>query len=322
MRLLRRTYTNLRTRKRSSAIASSSGASGLPYGIKRSFAPYTHHHPPQRKDAVASIVKQFHALTLDQRNRAVNRVLQQRSGAKLDEDIESIFVQADKDKDGLLNKHEFRAFLASRFSLKSIQATSDTQSLAKPTNEQLKLVMIASAIPFVGFGFVDNIIMLAAGDMIEDHFHATYHISMLCAAALGNTVSDVVGLSLGGIIETFARKIGIPDPQLSKAQANMSITHWCNFFASAGGITIGCLLGMFPLLFMNHSDDEVGGGNKETDKGDKASQQQPLEGAGGGGQQPDVVVSTAAASGTLVVVVAESSSQSSSMTASPTPSLV
>lgn len=302
MRLLRRTYTNLRTRKRSSAVASSSGASGLPYGINRTFAP---HHHPQRKDAVASIVKQFHALTLDQRNRAVNRVLQQRSTSKLDEDIEQIFVQADKDKDGLLNKHEFRAFLASRFSLKTIQASSDSQSLAKPSNEQLKLVMIASAIPFVGFGFVDNIIMLAAGDMIEDHFHATYHISMLCAAALGNTVSDVVGLSLGGIIETFARKIGIPDPQLTKAQANMSITHWCNFFASAGGITIGCLLGMFPLLFMSHTDeDETTGGEKgETSgKGDVTSQQ-PSGGAGG--QQS--VGGVTAASGTTVVV-AESSS--------------
>lgn len=293
MRLLRRTYTNLRTRKRSSAVASPSGS---PYGIKRTLAP---NHQQRRKDAVASIVKQFHALTLDQRNRAVNRVLQQRS-ARLDEDIESIFVQADKDKDGLLNKHEFQAFLASRFSLKSIQATSDSQSVAKPTNEQLKLVMIASAIPFVGFGFVDNIIMLAAGDMIEDHFRATYHISMLCAAALGNTVSDVVGLSLGGIIETFARKIGIPDPQLSKAQANMSITHWCNFFASAGGITIGCLLGMFPLLFMNHSDDDDVEG-KETGK----SPQQPLGGAVGG-QQPVVVVT--ATSGTSTIVVAESSS--------------
>lgn len=296
MRLLRRTYTNLRTRKRSSAVALSSDVSGSPYGIKRTLAPS---HQQRRKDAVASIVKQFHALTLDQRNRAVDRVLQQRS-ARLDEDIESIFVQADKDKDGLLNKHEFRAFLASRFSLKSIQATSDSQSVAKPTNEQLKLVMIASAIPFVGFGFVDNIIMLAAGDMIEDHFHAAYHISMLCAAALGNTVSDVVGLSLGGIIETFARKVGIPDPQLSKAQANMSITHWCNFFASAGGITIGCLLGMFPLLFMNHSDDDDVEG-KETGK----SPQQPLGGALGG-QQPVVVA--AAASETSTVVVAESSS--------------
>ncbi|GLE01580.1 hypothetical protein PINS_up010410 [Pythium insidiosum] len=132
----------------------------------------------------------------------------------------------------------------------------ENESTARPSNHQLKLVMLASAIPFIGFGFVDNIIMLAAGDMIEDHFHETFHISMLCAAALGNTVADVVGLSLGGIIESFVRRIGIPDPCLSKAQARMAITHWANFLASAGGITLGCILGMFPLLFMNHAKYE------------------------------------------------------------------
>lgn len=242
------------------ALSSPSGASAGSMAFKKP--------QPSRRDAVTSVVKQFHALTLDQRHRAVCRVLQ-RNDRKIDDDIEHFFLEADKDKDGLLNKHEFRAFLASRFSLKVFHASDSNQSVARPTNEQLKLVMVASAIPFVGFGFVDNIIMLAAGDMIEDHFHATYHISMLCAAALGNTVSDVVGLSLGGIIETFARKVGIPDPQLSKAQANMSITHWCNFFASAAGITIGCLLGMFPLLFMNHSDDDDAADKKKDDKDER-----------------------------------------------------
>uniref|UniRef100_K3WVB1 EF-hand domain-containing protein n=1 Tax=Globisporangium ultimum (strain ATCC 200006 / CBS 805.95 / DAOM BR144) TaxID=431595 RepID=K3WVB1_GLOUD len=264
MRLLRRTYTNLRTRRRSSVAAPLASSSS--YGFKK-----PHPSSSSRKDAVSAVVKQFHVLTLDQRVRAVNRVMQLTNRKQLDDKfVEHFFLEADKDKDGLLNKHEFRAFLASRFSLKVFQASDTNQSVARPTNEQLKLVMIASAIPFVGFGFVDNIIMLAAGDMIEDHFHAAYHISMLCAAALGNTVSDVVGLSLGGIIETFARKIGIPDPQLSKAQANMSITHWCNFLASAGGITLGCLLGMFPLLFMNHSD-ECEDGDKKSAKQDGAS---------------------------------------------------
>lgn len=209
--------------------------------------------------AVDSLVKQFQTLTLDQKHRAVRCVLQR--NRRLSEDIDHFFRQADKDQDGLINNQEFRSFLSSRFSVRPVAASADAanQSTERPTNSQLKLVMVASAIPFVGFGFVDNIIMLAAGDMIEDHFHATYHLSMLCAAALGNTVSDVVGLSLGGIIETCARRVGIPDPNLSKAQANMAITHWCNFFASAGGITLGCLLGMFPLLFMNHNDATADG---------------------------------------------------------------
>lgn len=253
MRLFRRSFANPKTRRRTSRSAAlRADGSGL---LKRPAS-----KPPRA--AVDTLVKQFQTLTLDQKHRAVRSVLQR--NRRLSEDIDHFFRQADKDQDGLINNQEFRSFLSSRFSVRPVAASANTtnQSTERPTNTQLKLVMVASAIPFVGFGFVDNIIMLAAGDMIEDHFHATYHLSMLCAAALGNTVSDVVGLSLGGIIETCARRVGIPDPNLSKAQANMAVTHWCNFFASAGGITLGCLLGMFPLLFMNQNDATADGDTK------------------------------------------------------------
>lgn len=177
----------------------------------------------------------------------------------ISKDIEAIFRQVDRNNDGMISKEEFRACIVSHFGLNSLKdgETSHENVVTRPTNQQLRLVMLGSAIPFVGFGLVDNIILLAAGDMIEDYFHGAYHISILCAAALGNTVSDVIGLSLGGVIEQFARKIGIPDPNLSKKQANMAITHWCNFFASAIGITVGCLLGMVPLLFMDRDGEKL-----------------------------------------------------------------
>ncbi|KAJ0397251.1 hypothetical protein P43SY_008579 [Pythium insidiosum] len=304
MRIFRRGITNVRLRKRgpsrppamASMASSSTSASGASLGIQRP--------PAMRRDAVTAIVKQFHALSPHQRYRAVARVVQR--NRNFNEDIERFFLEADKDKDGLLNRHEFRAFLESRFSLRMPRPHPENESTARPTNHQLKLVMLASAIPFIGFGFVDNIIMLAAGDMIEDHFHETFHISMLCAAALGNTVADVVGLSLGGIIESFVRRIGIPDPCLSKAQARMAVTHWANFIASAGGITVGCILGMFPLLFMNHAkyeqevilaakemldkaealgfslgaDAERGGGGASTESGAAQQQQQASSGVG------------------------------------------
>lgn len=209
-------------------------------------------HRKKTRSALAASAKQLRGARIEQRQRLLRRV----NPAVLSQQLDRAFREADKDRDGKLSSHEVRTLLSSRFRLKVVPASPDNHSTARPTNHQLKLVMIGSAIPFVGFGFVDNIIMLAAGDMIEIHFHETYAMSMLCAAALGNTVSDVVGLSLGGIIESVARRVGIPDPQLSKAQANMVITHWANFVASAGGITVGCLIGMFPLLFMNHDDDE------------------------------------------------------------------
>lgn len=204
------------------------------------------------RSAISATAKQLRGATIEQRQRLLRRV----NPAALSQQLDQVFREADKDKDGMLTSHEFRTLLTSRFSLKVVPTNPDNHTTSRPTNHQLKLVMIGSAIPFVGFGFVDNMLMLAAGDMIEIYFHETYVMSMLCAAALGNTVSDVVGLSLGGIIESFARRAGIPDPQLSKAQANMAVTHWANFVASAGGITVGCLLGMFPLLFMNHDDED------------------------------------------------------------------
>lgn len=245
--------------------------------------------------------KQFHAITLSlreplgrrsQRESVFKRV---NAGALTQQQLEKAFQEADTDKDGLLTAHEFRSLVSSRFRLKVVPSQAANTATQRPTNRQLRLVMISSAIPFVGFGFVDNIIMLAAGDMIEIHFHEAYAMSWLVAAALGNTVSDVVGLSLGGIVESFARKLGIPDPEISKAQANMSVTLWANFFASAGGITVGCLLGMFPLLFMNLSDDD--------DEDDEAAAKKAAKKAEKQGSSEEKAVDTAAVVQTATALV-------------------
>ncbi|KAG2524640.1 hypothetical protein BBO99_00002792 [Phytophthora kernoviae] len=221
------------------------------------------HHPAKPRShsrskskpngSVDALVGSFLSLPKAQKYAVMTRVANNYKG-----ELEHVLKTADTDHDGLLSHDQLRRLLTSRFRLRPVASSNPAASLSSrallpPTNRQLRLVMIGSAIPFVGFGLVDNLILLVAGDAIETHFHASYATSMLCAAALGNTVADVVGLSLGGVIESMARRLGIPDPMLSKAQANMSVTLWANFVASAGGITIGCLLGMVPLLFMDHS---------------------------------------------------------------------
>ena len=116
------------------------------------------------------------------------------------------------------------------------------------TTVQMRQLAILSAIPMVGFGFVDNIIMVTAGDAIDAHLGLAFGVTTMAAAGLGNAVSDAAGVYLGGYIETLATKTGIKDPQLTKAQAKTKKAQLVSTTAAAVGIIIGCLLGMLPLM--------------------------------------------------------------------------
>ncbi|CAH8874705.1 unnamed protein product [Trichobilharzia szidati] len=62
------------------------------------------------------------------------------------------------------------------------------------TYSQLKLVVVGSCLPFIGFGFLDNAIMIIAGEYIDLTFSAMLGISTMAAAGLGNLVSDLFGI--------------------------------------------------------------------------------------------------------------------------------
>ncbi|KAM7373683.1 hypothetical protein PAMP_008517 [Pampus punctatissimus] len=114
-------------------------------------------------------------------------------------------------------------------------------------------VLFHNAIPFVGFGFLDNAIMIAA---IELSIGVTLGISTMAAAALGNLVSDLAGLGLAGYVEALASKLGIQGPDLTPKQADMWQTRVSSHMGKAIGVSIGCILGMFPLLFLSDDDDK------------------------------------------------------------------
>lgn len=101
----------------------------------------------------------------------------------------------------------------------------------------------------MGFGFVDNFIMITAGDLIDAQLGSVLHLSTLAAAALGNTVSDIAGLGIGGIIQSTSSKLGVPPPTLTASQQKLLSVRACHLIGSISGLTIGCTLGMFPLLF-------------------------------------------------------------------------
>ncbi|KAG9407261.1 Transmembrane protein 65 [Aphanomyces cochlioides] len=207
----------------------------------------------EKKDNISKVVNDFEALSIQDKEQVIARVL---ANHKKDFNLEKHFADADVNKDGKLTAVEFQSYIASQFLPKTLSNSIGHSSMEPPSARQLRLVMLASGIPFIGFGVVDNLIMLTAGDFLETNIRLMFPISIVAAAGLGNCVADVMGLSLGGVIESFARKLGIQDPQLSSTQARMAHVRAISYFSQAIGISFGCLVGMFPLLFMDFDDED------------------------------------------------------------------
>lgn len=76
------------------------------------------------------------------------------------------------------------------------------------------------------------------------------------AAALGNTLSDILGIGTAFYVERLANKIGFKPPKLSPIQLDMSCSRNSANFGRVMGVTLGCLLGMCPLFFRKNKDEE------------------------------------------------------------------
>ena len=74
----------------------------------------------------------------------------------------------------------------------------------------------------------------------------------MCAAAIGNIISDVAGIMLGTVIEDFcANYLKLPMPNLTTAQRQLRSVRFANQLGCAVGIVVGCIIGMFPLFFID-----------------------------------------------------------------------
>lgn len=135
---------------------------------------------------------------------------------------------------------------------KSTTAKPPKEPVEEPSFEVLRMVAITQSIPFLGFGLMDNAILIVAGDAIDTSLGVVLGISTLCAAAIGNIISDLAGIMLGTVIEDFcANVLKLPVPKLSNAQRTLRSVRFANQFGMALGITVGCIIGMFPLLFID-----------------------------------------------------------------------
>lgn len=81
------------------------------------------------------------------------------------------------------------------------------------------------------------LLSLFQGDYIEQSIGMFICISTMAAAALGNTISDVLGLGLAGYVEQLCEFCGLKMPKLTPTQMKMKITQRLASFVSTKSIS-------------------------------------------------------------------------------------
>uniref|UniRef100_A0A7S1Z4I3 GAF domain-containing protein n=1 Tax=Trieres chinensis TaxID=1514140 RepID=A0A7S1Z4I3_TRICV len=138
--------------------------------------------------------------------------------------------------------------------LARIASTAVTGSTVapRPTVAQLKTLFVSSAVPMVGFGFMDNFIMIQAGGYIDSTLGVKFGLATLTAAAMGQIVSDVSGVVFGGALERGLVKMGLIRPSnLTNAQRQLPIARNIGMVGAVLGVMFGCALGATSLLCLD-----------------------------------------------------------------------
>ncbi|KAJ8606145.1 hypothetical protein CTAYLR_010728 [Chrysophaeum taylorii] len=180
-------------------------------------------------------------------------------------DAECLMAKADKNDDGVLDATEFLSFWrrqGPRMLLHSAAAGAEP-----PSARQLRRLAVISAIPCIIFGFLDNSIMLVAGDAIDSTIGLKFGLSAMACAAFGNVIADATGQLSGGTVDAVLRPY-LPNPRLTTQQQTSGHVRATHTLASTLGIIVGCLAGCAPLLFLNTSATSP---SQTTDDGQRAS---------------------------------------------------
>lgn len=109
----------------------------------------------------------------------------------------------------------------------------------------------------IAFGFMDQTILIHAGNIIDCTLGVMFGLSTLTAAAFGSIVSMMVGLGVGGTVERAAMHLGLPATGLTAAQRASPIVLRVGFRGTLVGAFLGCSLGMVNLLFVDTRRSEI-----------------------------------------------------------------
>jgi GAF domain-containing protein len=107
------------------------------------------------------------------------------------------------------------------------------------------------AVPMFGFGVMDNLVMIQAGEAIDASIGVTFGLATMTSAAMGQIVSDVSGTLSGGAVEAMATRLGLPHAGLTRAQLGLRQVKVSGTVGAAVGVGCGCIVGMSCLLFMD-----------------------------------------------------------------------
>ncbi|NXK88054.1 TMM65 protein, partial [Formicarius rufipectus] len=159
-----------------------------------------------------------------------------------------------------LHSTERSCLLRELHRFESIAIAQEKLEVAPPSPGQLRHVFFHNALPFVGFGFLDNAIMIAAGTQIELSIGVVLGISTMAGKYC--LIQNCFFLfscssSLAGYVEALASRLGLSIPDLTPKQADMWQTRLSAHLGKAIGVTIGCILGMFPLLFFGEEEEKL-----------------------------------------------------------------
>jgi len=121
----------------------------------------------------------------------------------------------------------------------------------RPPSKLLWYHFLISGIPMVGFGFVDNSIMLRAGDLIDSTVGDTFKLNTITAAGFGQSISDVCAVLFGSSIAALASNMGLKAANFTDNQKDLRTVRFYGTAGAAIGVFLGCCLGMTNLLFMD-----------------------------------------------------------------------
>eukprot|EP00669_Euglena_mutabilis_P013796 TRINITY_DN8793_c0_g1_i1.p1 TRINITY_DN8793_c0_g1~~TRINITY_DN8793_c0_g1_i1.p1 ORF type:complete len:260 (+),score=62.30 TRINITY_DN8793_c0_g1_i1:28-780(+) len=157
----------------------------------------------------------------------------------------------DTNDDGRISKTELLAW-ARRDVMHAIEESEGKaekkDSKKKPSRRQLLIFALTIGAPFIGFGLMDNSIMLLAGEAIDHHIAGACGFGPLSSAALGNVVAAWASLTFSKSLDRLVAHLGLGDRHgLSAAQHRMYSVYLAGLLGSIVGMTIGMLLGMFPI---------------------------------------------------------------------------